>query len=371
MKTSDVLIIGGGVCGCALARELQARGASVTVVERDEVGAHASGKSWGGLYPASGAGIPGPLAEPARLSAELHRGLYAELVDETGIDYELRPVESISLASDESQLDGLQDECSRLIEAGYDAELLAAGRLYELEPDISPGMAGGLLQGSQQELDSLSFTRSLAKSAQGRGATFKKGEAISIRAARGRVKGISTAAGEFIPASRVVIAAGPWAGGIGPDGAGRLPIRPVKGEILRLRLPGNSFRHRVGMGGYNLGRKPDGLVWVGTTEWEVGYDAAPSTAGRDDILAGVSKYAPPVAWAAIVEHTACLRPVSSDGLPVIGPLASADGLYAMAGAGKKGVLLSLAMAKMAAGVVLEDARETTVPAELLTGRFGL
>ena len=103
-RIDDVVIVGGGVCGCALARELAARDLRVTVVERDVVAAHASGKSWGGLYPSSGAGIPGPLAGPAKRAAELHREIYGVLQDQSEIDYQLRPVESITLAMDESEL---------------------------------------------------------------------------------------------------------------------------------------------------------------------------------------------------------------------------------------------------------------------------
>ena len=112
-RIDDVVIVGGGVCGCALARELAARDLRVTVVERDTVAAHASGKSWGGLYPSSGAGIPGPLAGPAKRAAELHREIYGVLKDQSEIDYQLRPVESITLARDESKLATLESEAGQ------------------------------------------------------------------------------------------------------------------------------------------------------------------------------------------------------------------------------------------------------------------
>ena len=86
-RIDDVVIVGGGVCGCALARELAARDVRVTVVERDTVAAHASGKSWGGLYPASGAGIPGPLAGPAKRAFELHSALYGDHVGDGQIGF--------------------------------------------------------------------------------------------------------------------------------------------------------------------------------------------------------------------------------------------------------------------------------------------
>ncbi len=367
----DVVVIGGGVCGCALARELRLRGASVKVMERDEVSAHASGKSWGGLYPASGAGIPGPLSEPARAAGERHRELYEGLVEETGIDYQLAPVESIALADGESGFASLQAEEARLRGAGYTAEILTPASLYELEPGIVPGMTGGLLQGCQQELDSRKFTRALAESARFHGAEFMRGNAVSVRIAGRRVEGVFTESGEMVEAGCVVIATGPWAGSSLSGAELSLPIRPVKGEILRLRLAGDGFRRRIGMGGYNVGRKPDGLVWAGTTEWEVGFDEAPSAAGREDILSGVSRYVAGVGSGEVVEHTACLRPVSPDGLPIVGGFGPWEDLYALAGAGKKGVLLSLVLAEMLAGLILVDRAGMPVPPELSPERFGL
>ena len=146
-RIDDVVIVGGGVCGCALARELAARDLRVTVVERDGVAAHASGKSWGGLYPASGAGIPGPLAGPAKRAFELHSALYGDLKDHSEIDYQLRPVESISLARDESDLAILKSEAIRIRESGFEAEILSAEHVRQLEPHVTSNIAGGMLQG--------------------------------------------------------------------------------------------------------------------------------------------------------------------------------------------------------------------------------
>ena len=370
-RIDDVVIVGGGVCGCALARELAARDLRVTVVERDGVAAHASGKSWGGLYPSSGAGIPGPLAEPAKRAAELHREIYGVLKDQSEIDYQLRPVESITLAMDESELSILESEAVRIRASGFEAEILSAERVRQLEPHVTSEITGGLLQGPQQELDSSDFTRALAESARGMGARFVTGNAKSVKSSNGRVDGLVMDSGDTITASSVVVATGPWAGRSELEGVPKFPMKPVKGEILRLRLPGREFRYRVGHGGYNLGRKPDGLVWAGTTEWDMGYDDSPSESGRQNILDGVVSFAPIIRSGEIVTHTACLRPVTEDGLPILGALREAEGLWALAGAGKKGVLLSLALAEMVADAMTGSPQGTTIPIALSPGRFGL
>ena len=371
MTKPDVIIIGGGACGCALARELASRNLRVTVVERDGVGAHASGKSWGGLYPASGAGIPGPVAGPAKRSFQLHQELYGALEEQSGIDYQLRPVESITLAKDDSELSDLESEAARLLESGFKAELLSNGEVRHLEPNVMPDIAGGLLQGPQLELDSLNYTRALAGSARHLGARFVTGNARSVESSNGRACGVVLDTGETIVAGTVVVATGPWAGRSELEGVSGLPVKPVKGEILRLRLPGAEFRYRVGHAGYNVGRKPDGLVWLGTTQWDMGYDDQPSESGREDILNGAAGFVPAIRGGEIVEHTACLRPVADDGIPIVGPLGEAEGLWALAGAGKKGVLLSLALAEMLADAITGASDGAAIPPSLSPARFGL
>ncbi len=370
-RIDDVVIVGGGVCGCALARELSARKVRVTVIERDHVAAHASGKSWGGLYPASGAGIPGPVAVHAKRSFQLHKNLYGVLKEQSGIDYQLRPVESITLAREDSDLSELELEADRLEESGFKAELLSAGRVRHLEPQVTPEIAGGLLQGPQLELDSHHFTQALAGSARHLGARFMTGNAREVKSSDGRAESVVLDTGEAIVAGSVVVATGPWAGRRELDGVPKFPLMPIKGEILRLRLPGAEFRYRVGHGGYNVGRKPDGLVWLGTTEWNMGYDEGPSESGRDDILNGAANFVPAIRGGEIVEHTACLRPVAKDGLPIVGALREAEGLWALAGAGKKGVLLSLALAEMLANAITGSSDDPAIHNPLSPARFAL
>ncbi len=410
MTAPDVVIIGGGVVGCAAGYELECAGARVTVIERDGIASHASGFSFGGLYPTSGSGIPGPVQEPAKQALALHRELYPRLKAETGVDYELRQVQSISLVRAESGLGGLRKDCEWQRSHGFDAEMLSGRDVYRLEPSLAPGLAGGLLQRTHYELDSYKFTLALAQGIEKRGGKIVTAEAVSLTVSKGAVTGVRTRTGATISAGAVVMATGPWAGSppdaggvvsfdklrmagdklrmagdklrMAPSGKPRmarggdlplpaLPVKPVKGEILRLRLPGNDFQHRVGLDGRNIARKPDGLVWVGTTEWERGFDDRPSPEGRDFIMTGALRYAPVLAGAELVQQTACLRPLATDGLPIIGPLTASLGLYAATAAGKKGVLLSLVMAKMTAALALGGPPDHPVPAGLSTARFGL
>ena len=134
-------------------------------------------------------------------------------------------------------------------------------------------------------------------------------------------------------------------------------------------FPGREFGQGVSRGGHYLGRTPDGLVWGGSPEEDAGFDDRPSTSARDSIMAGILALAPALETAEIVQHTACLRPVSVDDMPIVGALPGYDGLFAANGAGKKGILLSPVMGRMVAGAITGNPGRDPVPAEFDAARF--
>jgi glycine/D-amino acid oxidase-like deaminating enzyme len=130
-------------------------------------------------------------------------------------------------------------------------------------------------------------------------------------------------------------------------------VAPLKGQILRLRLPeGAVLASSLHMGGSYMALKPDGLLWAGTTEERVGFHEEPTQAGRDKIMGDVLTMAPSLADAQLVQHTACLRPLSADGLPIVGRVPGWTNLYLGTGAGRKGILWSTGMSQGLADLVL-------------------
>ena len=125
----------------------------------------------------------------------------------------------------------------------------------------------------------------------------------------------------------------------------------------------------MSLGGHYIARKPDGLVWGGSTEEDAGFDDRPSASARDSIMAGILALAPGLEAAEIVQHTACLRPVSVDDMPIVGALPGYEGLFAANGAGKKGILLSPVMGRMVAGAITGNPGRDPVPAEFDAARF--
>ncbi len=365
-NSCDAVVIGGGVIGCAIARAFSIKGLKVAVIERDGVAANASGFAWGGLAANYGAGVPGMMLPIYKRAIARHLELYDELRDYTSLDWQLARVVSMTLASDAAALQELNQKVRWMKSEGFDAELIDADDIYRMEPAIAPGMTGASVSRSQWELDSMTYSLALAEDAEKHGACFVNGKAMQALESGGRISGVVLADGDRYSAPIVIAATGPWGSGI--RGIPELPIHPVKGEILRIECPGDDLQHRVSFNGRNVGRKPDGLVWAGTYEWERGYDRSTTREGIEHILSGVSEYLPSLASMPIRSSTACLRPVSSDGLPIIGPAGGIDGLYVANGAGNKGVLLSPVIAEMMVGIALDGERP---PLELSTERFVL
>ncbi|MCH8937559.1 MAG: FAD-dependent oxidoreductase, partial [Gemmatimonadetes bacterium] len=148
----------------------------------------------------------------------------------------------------------------------------------------------------------------------------------------------------------VVMAMGPWSGSASGWVGTELAVRPLKGQILRLKIDGAPLPHLSWEGSYAT-TKPDGLVWIGTTEENAGFDATPTAEARESILRSAVAVLPYLANAQVVQHTACLRPVAPDGLPILGHVQGKSGVVVATAAGRKGILLGPAIGRLTADLL--------------------
>ena len=350
-ETTDVAIIGGGAAGCAVAFYLARSGMRSTIIEREGVGNQASGYAAGGLNPLTGIGIPGPLGAFSWECFQLHLGLYDSLKEQSGIDYENRTVAKIDLALEESDLEGLRASVA-LFEGvkGFEARWLEPGEIAKLEPRISPGILGGMYAYGNNAVDSHDFTRAMAVAAEKMGATIRTGNVRGLESRGGKVDRVVLADGE-ISCGQVVVAMGPWSRKAEAWLGVYIPVDPLKGEIIRLENQGEPFKHDLSGGGGAIYPKLNGLNWCGTTEDWKGFDREPSEQVAREIRQRVTRLVPDLAGAGLVQHTACLRPVTPDWLPVLGRAPGWDNVYLATGAGKKGILLAPGIGKTIADLL--------------------
>jgi len=368
MISGDVVIVGGGIVGMATAYYLAKGGVPSIVIERDAIGSHASGFAYGGLSPLGGFGIPGPLAEIAQDGMRLHRELAESLVEETGMDVDFRVRPSLALALSDADVRRLQAALPwQQRQAGYGARWLDAAEARRVEPRISEETIGAVLIDGTADVEPYRLVLALTKAAEEMGATVRHGRVTGLRREGGRVTRVILERGE-VACSAVVLGLGPWSGETSSWIDTPIEVRPLKGQILRLQAPGPPVACSVGWGHNYATTKTDGLLWAGTTEEEAGFDEESTPEARDEIGAALVKMLPAMADAQVVHQTACLRPLASDGLLLLGRVPALEHVYMATGAARKGIVYGPPMGRAIADLIRTGSTKISLEA-FNPGRF--
>jgi len=364
----DVVIVGGGIVGLATAYYLGKQGKKTLVIERDAVGSHASGFAYGALSPLGGDGIPGPVL-PLTIEAMKHHQEFSQsLPEETGVDIQYRLKPTLSLAFEEEEAQRLKDSFAwQQKQQGYKVGWLNAQEVNSLEPRIAAEALGGVYTEGPAEVDPYRFVLALLQASEKKGMTIRHGDVTGLIEDGTGLKGVKLG-GDQVSCHEVVLAMGPWTIAASNWIGMPVPIEPLKGQILRMNWQGNAIDCTVGWAGNYASTKPDGLVWAGTTEEFVGFDETLTVEARNKIMSSVLKIMPSLESAELVQQTACLRPYSTDGLPILGPVPGHKGVYLATGAGRKGILLGPVMGSAVADLILDG--RTDLPVEpFAPGRF--
>ena len=355
----DVVIVGGGIVGCLSGYLLGRQGFKVTILEADSVGSHASGFAFGGLDPVTGVGLPEPLLEFSLWCYGRHESLARELREVTGIDVAFELRDRLNLAFDDEAARAAKKDLAwmRNVE-GFKIEWVDNRQARELEPQVSPECVGALYEQSPGALEPYRFVLAAMRAGERNGVEVLQRRATGLINEGGQCTGVRLENGS-IDAGVVVLAMGPWAQQASAWCGVDIPVKPLKGQILRLRSDKDALNLSVNYKGSYVATKPDGLIWAGTTEEEAGFDENITAAARDSIMADFLKMIPGMREAELVRQTACLRPLSADGLPIVDKVTGWDNLYVATGAGRKGILWSTGMAQVVLDLI--EGGESEVP----------
>ena len=353
-RSPDVIVVGGGVIGCAVAYYLAREGVRVEVVERGETGGEASGAAAGMLAPLAEVEDAGPFQELCVESLRMFPALVESLRDETGIDIEYLASGILRVAVDDAEERRLRApaDCSTCLPLHW----LGPEELHGFEPALSLEMRGGTYSPEEHQVNADSLTQALARAASAHGATFRRNLAVRrLLTGNGRVVGVRTADGD-IAAGHVVLAAGPWTGRLAASLGFDLPVFPVRGQMIA--LPSKTApRHIVwGSAGY-LVPKANGLVFAGATVEKVGFRRRTTNAGLRGLAAMASSLAPRLGAFAPVDSWAGLRPGSADGLPLLGPLPGWEGVSVATGHYRNGILLSPVTGRLMARAIIDGSAD--------------
>ncbi len=357
----DVAVVGAGVIGLAVGWRLAQRGRSVVVLERAaEPAGQTSAVAAGMLAPISETlATELPLMRLGLASVNAYPDFVGELHDATGMDTGYLRCGTLLAARDADEAEALARELSLRQSLGLAAHRLRASEARRLEPALAPTLRLALDVPGDHAIDPRKLTAALARALTSAGGELRTSAAVAgLTVAGDRVTGLRLADdGGRIAAEHVVIAAGVWSGEIdGIPEEARVPIHPVKGQILRLHDPsGPGLLTRVVRftGGYLVPRG-DGRYVLGATMEERGFDTTVTAGAVFELLRDGFELLPSVTELVIDELSAGLRPATPDNAPAIGPGALA-GLHWATGHFRHGVLLAPITAQIvAAGVAGED-----------------
>jgi glycine oxidase len=362
-KKPRVAIIGAGVVGLGIAWRLAGR-AHVSVFDRGAAGSGASHAAAGMLAAACEA-EPGEenLVALGRDSQARWPAFAEELLRTTGVDVELRREGTLVLAltaDDQAEIDHRLGFQRRL---GLPLEWLSAAATRAREPHLAGKLAGSLFSPEDHQVDNRKLAHALRIAAEVSGATLHEHQPVKeIVVQGGRAKGVLLEDGTIVSADIVVLAAGAWSRGIGglpPDR--RPPVRPVKGQMLALKMDAAAplLNHVLWAPGAYLVPRRDGRLIVGGTVEERGFDETITAGGLLALLEAAWRAVPAVEELPIAEIWVGHRPGSRDDAPILGrgPL---EGLFYATGHHRNGILLAPITADAMARLILDDVVEASI-----------
>ena len=376
MTRPDVLIVGGGVIGCAVAYEISKEGLRVTLLERAGLCAGASGANGALIWPQSMRRCPA-----LDLTLACWR-LFPTLGEELGADIEYRQTGGMVAIETEAQWRQMAEYVAGQPEVCLPAELVDGDEARRREPVLSPDVRGAVYAEHGGTINPFRLTLGYAHAARVRGTILVTGtEVLSLLRRRDRIAGVTTSAGE-VEADLVILAGGSWSGALGATANVHVPVTPRQGMVV-VTEPAPFKLHHVlkpiksdtdmwrfsqpwppdapGKPGYDPNLPPGkgmgmaqmvaGNLVIGSTSRFVGLDRAPTLAGIRYVLESARRIAPAIGPLRMLRTWAGFRPYTPDGLPLLGPAPGVEGLVLATGHDGSGIGMSPVSAKLVAACV--------------------
>jgi glycine oxidase len=346
-RSFDVLVVGGGIIGLVTAWRAAQRGLRTAVADPEPGGGAA--RVAAGMLAAVTELQYGEqtLLDLNLASARRYPDFAAELTEATGLELGYRACGTLAVALDADDRAHLRDLHTFQISLGLSSEWLSGRDCRRLEPLLAPGVRGGLRVDGDHQVDPRRLATALLRAAELAGVTLLRSAVARIETAGGRATGALLDDGTAVHAGSTVLAAGSLSGSApGLPEEVLPPIRPVKGQILRLRIPdthapflSRTVRAVVRGSHVYLVPRENGELVLGATSEEFGWDTTVTAGGVYELLRDAHELVPGITELPLTETLAGLRPASPDNAPLLGRTAL-DGLLLATGHHRNGVLLT-------------------------------
>jgi glycine oxidase len=362
-----VIVVGGGIIGCATAFELAKAGCAVTLIERETPGAEASGAAAGFLSALADTHVT-PYSHLALASWRLFPGVADELRERTGIDVEYVTRGTIHPLADARDVRRAESRSSLPTNRELGIEAWDAADLRSREPALSPEIRGAMFVRGDHWVNNQRLTIAYAQAALGAGVMLRAGSAVTRVVVEDACARGVIADGERLDADRVVLAAGAWTAELMASFGARLPMEPRRGQMAALAHVPPVLTHCVHANDVYLVPRPSGELLIGATVERVGFQRAVTAAGIAELLGKATALVPALGGLPITRTWCGFRPWATDGLPVIGPWPGAENLWLATAHYRNGILLAPITARLMTAWILEG-RPTLAIEEFLPDRF--
>jgi glycine oxidase len=365
---SDVVVIGSGIVGCAVAYELARRGVSVDVIDDRQIAMGATQASAGVLAPYIEAREDSPFLDLTVKGLALYDEFVSRVCADSGHSVPYRRTGTFDVALDEADFRGLKVNAELLSRRGVPALLLDRAAVRKEEPQVVDDAIGALMIEEHGFVGAADLTRALAAAARKFGAQLL--EANCVRISRDGDELVLDTDKGTLRTGAAVIAAGSWSSQIAIDGVETpVPVRPVRGQLLWLGWRAAPLRRVTWSSRCYLVPWDDGTLLVGATVEEAGFDERATVAGVRDLLEAVCELVPQAWSAGFKSARVGLRPATPDGLPIIGASTVIPGLFYATGHYRNGVLLAPLTAMLLADAMVNDRVDPLLTA-VAPSRFG-
>lgn len=347
-----VVIIGGGVMGCAAAHELCQRGVKVTVLERSVPGAEASSAAAGILGGQVEAHGPGPLTELGLASRKLYPAFVRNLEAASSVAIGYRRAGVLKVAFSSARLSELERELGWQKRAKLPLARRSASALRKQQPALSRELKGGIWFEQDALLDPRALLAALRVAAERAGARFRSGSVVQrVAEHAGRAVGVELEDGSVVRGSHVVLAAGSWTSPLLPASVAAPRVVPARGQIVELTTSTPLLSSVVFGPDCYLVPRADGRVLIGSTLEFVGFRRGVTAGAVAKLLDAAIRLVPALAEADLTGSWSSFRPYTKDELPLLGP-GALPGLILMSGHYRNGILLAPISAQIVAACVL-------------------
>lgn len=370
MDTPDILIIGAGIVGCSLARELSRVSKKVVVLDSGRAGAGASSAAAGLLTPSISQSEAGALVDLCFESAVLYQRWIDELHAEGVGDVDFRRQGLFDVWTTVEQAEKMRRDSQDHARPGRRVELLTAAEVRREIPALVASVQGATWYPDDAQLDAAKLSRAIARAAERAGVAIHENEPVHQLARIGdRIHAVQTPMKWYKP-GLIVVAAGAWSGGLLEPLGIALPTHPVKGQMLLADCRAAPVSKPFFAGDALFVPQPDGRLALGVTVEHAGFDCRVTLDGVQRILTNTMAVVPDVGQLELHRAWAGLRPATPDGWPYMGPVPPYKNLWASTGHFRKGILLAPLCARLLARSILADHLDDALAPFKPTRRIG-